>query len=126
MSIDLPRRRKILLQEVLGFIFNHVVNVELVILSVVQIYDDSLPTFPLRWNLFQAYSYTDRLVVIVLQKLHVHSRLGSSINLSFMCDLTLALQLINSVPLFRASSSNMWRNKPQTFQIQKMLLIKYC
>ena len=85
-----------------------------------------MPTFLLRWNLFQAYSYTDRLVVIVLRKLHVHSRLGSSINLSFACDLTLASQLINLVPLFRSCSSDMWCNKPQTLQIQKILLIKYC
>ena len=85
-----------------------------------------MPTFLLRWGLFQAYSYTDRLVVIVLRKLHVHSGLGSSINLSFACDLTLVSQLINLVPLFRACSSDIQCNKSQALQIQKILLIKYC
>ena len=74
-------------------------------------YDDSMPTFLLGWSLFPACSYIDRLVVIVLRELHIHSRLGSS-NLSFACDLTLASQLINLVPLFRACSSNLWCNKP--------------
>ena len=57
-------------------------------------YNESVPIFLLTWNVFRTYSYTNWLVVIVLQELHVHSRLGSSSNLSFVCELTLASQLI--------------------------------
>ena len=56
--------------------------------------------FLLGWNLFQTYTYMTIyvhnscwLVVFGLQELHVLSRLGSSTNLPFECDLTLAWQL---------------------------------